>query len=75
MPEQIAQYGADGYTILRNVLSRAEAEDLRHLIVRETPRLGYPPSLTYPSPGKYTISGNSIAEPGFAPIAEHQTIV
>ena len=73
--EQIDTYHRDGYLILRDVLSSEEAESYLELIVRETPRLGYPPKLTYPDPGKYTISGNSIAEPGFASIAEHPTVV
>ena len=72
---QIADYHDCGYLILRGVLSSGEADALRRLVVEETPRLGYPPKLKYPEPGKYTIGGNSMAEPGFAPIAEHPTVV
>ena len=73
--QQIAEYNRDGYVILRGVLSKDESESYRKLVVEKTPELGYPPSLTYPAPGKYTISGNSLAEPGFASIVEHPTVV
>jgi len=73
--QQITEYNRDGYLILRDVLSADEADEMRKLVIRETPRIGYPPKLKYPAPGKYTISGNNIAEPGFAPIAEHPTVV
>ena len=73
--DQIADYHKNGYLILRNVLSSGDADEMRRLVIRETPRVGYPPTLKYPTPGKYTISGNSIAEPGFAPIAEHPTVI
>lgn len=73
--KQIADYHDSGYLILRGVLSSGEADELRRLVKEETPRLAYPPKLKYPAPGKYTISGNSMAEPGFAQIVEHPTVV
>jgi hypothetical protein len=73
--QQIAGYNRDGYLILRDVVSKGDADELRQLTRRELDRLSFPPSLKYPASGKYTISGNSLAEPGFAPIAEHLTVV
>ena len=73
--EQISDYREDGYLVIRNVLSSREAEDLRRIVQHQARCNAYPPKLTYPEQGKYTISGNKIAEPGLAPIAEHPTVV
>jgi len=73
--QQIADYQEQGYLILRNVLSRTEADDLRKLTRQELDRLSFPASLRYPAPGKYTISGNNFAEPGFASVVDHPTVV
>ena len=73
--EQVKQYHSEGFVVLRNVFSANEADGLRKLVIKETPRLGYPESSVYPTPGKYTISGNCIAEPGFAQMAENPMVV
>ncbi len=73
--QQIADYHENGYLIVRNVLSPDGADELRRIVQQQAQHNGYPPSLKYPEPGKYTISGNKIAEPGLAPIAEHPTVV
>ena len=73
--QQIADYQKNGYLIIRDVLSSGESDDLRRTVKEYTPHMGYPSTLTYPEPGKYTISGNRISEPGLAPIAEHPVVV
>ena len=73
--QQMADYHENGYLILRNVLSSDEAVDLRRIVQQRVQCNSYPPSLKYPEPGKYTISGNKMAEPGLAAIAEHPTVV
>ena len=73
--QQIADYHESGYLVIRNVLSSGEAVELRRIVQEQAQCNAYPPSLTYPQPGKYTISGNRMAEPGLASIAEHPTVV
>ncbi len=73
--QQIADYNEEGYLIVRNVLSPKEADELRRVVQREVQRDAYPSSLTYPQPAKYTVSGNRLAAPGLAAIAEHPTVV
>ncbi len=73
--QQSADYQKEGCLIIGSVISSGEADDLRRKVEEYAPRMGYPSSLTYPEPGKYTISGNRIAEPGLAPIAEHPVVV
>jgi ectoine hydroxylase-related dioxygenase (phytanoyl-CoA dioxygenase family) len=74
--QQIADYHQDGYLIVRNVLSAKEAAELRRIVQQQVQRGGaHPSARTYPEPAKYTVSGNRIAEPGLASIAEHPTVV
>ena len=73
--QQIADYHENGYLIIRNVLSSDEADELRRIVQQQAQHNAHPASLKYPEPGKYTISGNKMAEPGLAAIAEHPTIV
>ena len=75
--QQIADYQNDGYLIIRDVLSTQEADDLRKNVLQlvHANDLSFPASLKYPKPGKYTISGNNIAQPGLAPVAEHPVVV
>lgn len=73
--QQIADYNEEGYLIVRNVLSPKEADELRRVVQKEVQRDAYPSSLTYPQPAKYTVSGNRLAAPGLAAIAEHPTVV
>ena len=73
--QQIAGYREDGYTIVRNVLSAKEADELRRVVQQQVMREAYPSTLKYPQPAKYTVSGNRLAEPGLTAIAEHSTVV
>ena len=73
--QQLADYHEDGYLIVRNVLSEMETAELRRVVQREVQRDAYPSTLIYPEPAKYTVSGNRLAAPGLAPIAEHPTVV
>ena len=73
--QQVSEYRDNGFLVIRNVLSSGEAEDLRQIVQRQARCNAYPPTLAYPEPAKYTISGNKMAEPGLAPIAEHSTVV
>ena len=73
--QQIADYRANGYLIIRDVVSSQETSELRSIVQRMARAGAYPSSLKYPTPGKYTISGNRIAEPGLSPIAEHPAVV
>ena len=73
--QQIADYHEDGYLIIRSALSPGEADELRRIVQKQVQHDAYPASLKYPEPGKYTISGNKMAEPGLASIAEHPTVV
>ena len=73
--QQIADYHEDGYLIIRNVLSAKEADELRRIVQQEVIRDAYPSRLKYPQPAKYTVSGNRLADPGLAAIAEHPTVV
>jgi hypothetical protein len=74
-PQQIADFHEEGYLIVRNALSAGEAADLRRVVREQVQRGAYPPRLTYPEPAKYTVSGNRMAEPGLAAIAEHPVVV
>ena len=67
--QQIADYHDNGYLIVRNVLSRHEAIELRHIVQKQVECDPYPPSLKYPQPAKYTISGNKMAEASTTSIA------
>ena len=73
--QQIADYHENGYLILRNVLSSKEADELRRTVQQRVRVGAYPPSLKYPTPAKYTVSGNMMSEPGLAPVAEHPTLI
>ena len=73
--QQIADYHEDGYLIVRNVLSRKEADELRRTVQQEVIRDAYPSTLKYPQPAKYTVSGNRLAEPELTAIAEHPTVI
>ena len=73
--QQLADFHEDGYLIFRNVLSAKETDELRRTVQREVKRDAYPSSLKYPEPSKYTVSGNRIAEPGFAAISEHPRVI
>jgi len=73
--QQISDYQENGYLIIRDLLSSGETDDLFRAVQEQAIRSPYPASLTYPEPAKYTVSGNSLAAPGLAPIAEHPTIV
>ena len=73
--QQIADYHEDGYLIVRNVLSRKEADELRRIVQQEVIRDAYPSTLKYPQSAKYTVSGNRLAEPGLTAIAEHPTVI
>jgi len=73
--QQLADFHDDGYLIVRAVLSAKEAADLRGVVREQVQREAYPPRRSYPEPAKYTVSGNRMAEPGLAAIAEHPTVV
>ena len=73
--QQIADYHENGYLIVRNILSSDEADEWREVVRHHALIDAYPPTLKYPEPAKYTISGNKLAEPGLAPIAEHPDVV
>ena len=73
--QQIADYHSDGYLIIRDVVSSRETSELKRIVQRMVREEADPSSRNYPAPGKYTISGNQMAEPGLAPIAEHPAVV
>ena len=73
--QQIADYHSDGYLIIRDVVSSRETSELRRIVQRMVREEADPSSRKYPAPGKYTIAGNRMAEPGLAPIAEHPAVV
>ena len=73
--QQINAYDKNGYLIIRNVLSPDETVGLRRIVQQQVQYNLYPPSLKYPKPGIYTISGNKLAELGLSPIAEHPAAV
>jgi hypothetical protein len=61
---------------VRQVLPFAETDALRCIVEAQAKHNAYPPSLEYLTPGKYTVSGNKMADhPGLAPIVEHPGIV
>ncbi len=73
---QISDYRENGFLIVRNVLPPDETATLRRIAEEQAECNSFAPSLEYPEPGKYTVSGNTMsADPGLAPIAEHPTIV
>lgn len=74
-PQQVASFHEEGYLIIRNVLSSGEAADLRRVVREQVLREPFPPRLAYPEPAKYTVSGNRMAEPALAAIAEHPVLV
>ena len=73
--QQIADYHENGYLVIRHVLSSGQTDELRQIVQKQAQSNAYPSSLKYPEPGKYTISGNKMAEPGLASIAEHPIVV
>ncbi len=73
--EQKASYEEDGYLIVRNLLSADEVEAWRGVVRQQAQINAYPPTLKYPEPAKYTVSGNKLAEPGMAPMAEHAGMI
>lgn len=73
--KQIAQYQDEGYLVLREVLSKDEAEYYRAICQHEGRTNAYPDTLKYPTPGKYTVGGNRLADAGLAPMAEHPGVV
>ena len=74
--EQISDYRDNGFLIVRDVLPPSETNTLRRIVENQAECNAHAPSLEYPAPGKYTVSGNAMsAHPGLAPIAEHPTIV
>ena len=73
---QISDYRENGFLIVRNVLSPDESVTLRKIVEAQAECKAFSPSLDYPEPGKYTVSGNLMsAQPGLAPIAERPEIV
>ena len=74
-PQQLAGFHEEGYLIVRNALSAAEAAELRRVVREQAQRQAYPPRFRYPEPAKYTVSGNRMAEPALAAIAEHPAVV
>ena len=56
--QQVADCHEDSYLIIRNVLSTDEIAEFRQYVQQQIEVNAYPPSLKYPFPGKYTISGN-----------------
>ena len=73
--QQIADYHENGYAIVRNALSPDEVDKFRPIVQQQAQCNSYPASLQYPEPGKYTISGNKMAESSLASIVEHPTVV
>lgn len=73
--QQVADYRENGYLVIPDVLPSDEMLELRRIVQEQARHNAYPPSLKYPAPGKYTISGNKISVPGLAPIAEHPTVI
>jgi hypothetical protein len=73
--QQIADYHENGYLIVRNALSSGEADELRRIVQQQAQCNSYPASLKYPEPGKYTISGNKMADSELASICEHPAVV
>ena len=73
--EQKASYEEDGYLVIRNLLSPDEIEAWRSVVQVQARINAYPPTLKYPEPAKYTVSGNKLAEPGMAPMAEHPGMI
>ena len=73
--QQIADYHENGYAIVRNALSPDEVDKFRPIVQQQAQCNSYPASLKYPEPGKYTISGNKMAESSLASIAEHPMVV
>ncbi|MCY4091698.1 MAG: hypothetical protein OXF62_12825, partial [Caldilineaceae bacterium] len=61
--EQKASYEEDGYLIIRNLLSADEVGAWRRVVRQQAQINAYPPTLKYPEPAKYTVSGNKLAEP------------
>lgn len=74
--DQIAAYEKDGYLVVRQVVPADATEALRCIVESQAKDNAYPSSLAYPTPGKYTISGNKMANhPGLAAIAEYPGII
>ncbi len=72
---QVDQYHQEGYVVLRNQFDETELQELDVAFGRCPPLDGNAPGLTYPEPGRYTLSKSSWAHPGFVRFAEHTTIV
>jgi len=73
--EQKASYEEDGYLIIRNLLSADEVGAWRRVVRQQAQINAYPPTLKYPEPAKYTVSGNKLAEPGMAPMVEQAGMI
>lgn len=73
--EQRAGYEENGYLVIRNLLSPDEIGAWRSVVQVQARINAYPPTLKYPEPAKYTVSGNKLAEPGMAQMAEHAGMI
>ena len=73
--KEIAQYWDNGYHIVRGVLTADEIVEYRRLVRFHVRINAYEIKRKYPEPGKYTVGGNTMAEPGLASIVEYPAIV
>lgn len=74
--QQKTAYHDDGYLIVRGVVPPDTTDALRRLTEQQAETNAYPPELQYPTPGKYTISGNKLGQhPQWAAIVEAPAIV
>ena len=72
--EQLKQYEQDGYLVLRDQIDEVELKRLDAAFKRNPPLDGEAEG-NYPSPGRYTLSKSSLADPDLAFIAEHPNII
>lgn len=75
---QIKQYESLGYLLLKGAIAEADMLRLERGFARNPPldgTLAVDPTSSYPSPGRYTLSNQSLKDPDFAFIVEHRAIV
>ncbi len=76
-PEQLADYQANGYLVLRGAIDEGDLERLERGLERNPPLDGTldPDAPAYPAPGRYTLANQCLKDPDLAFIVGHPTIV
>jgi hypothetical protein len=74
-PEQLAEYHAQGFVIIRNAIDEPSLERFAAAALRHPPVDQDVPGQTWPGPGRFTLARNAMADPDLAFIMARPEIV